>query len=65
MSNFKGVSGKKYDESLVGYPNYHIFQGAIKFEIKKYLKTNNNKKIRILEAGCGTGETSKLILDSS
>lgn len=64
-NNYKGKLGSKYNESLVGYPNFYIFQNAIQGELKKYLKVNKAKKIEVLEAGCGTGVTSCLILESS
>lgn len=65
MGTYKEKLGKDYDESFVGYPNYFIFQKAIQKELKKFASHYRSKKIKALEAGCGTGETSKLILELS
>lgn len=58
---FKGEIALNYKLIKFAYPDYQIFRGKIYNAIKDYY-SNLNKKIQIVEIGCGYGATTEYIL---
>lgn len=72
QDRFKGKVGSEYELFKLACPHYPKVQDSVKKAIEKYCKNdytfapfNTSKEIfRVLEIGCGDGETTKRILAS-
>lgn len=61
---FSGTPGEEYELLLMAYPHYEELQNTVGQSIKETFAESDAKELNILEIGCGTGITSKVLLDS-
>lgn len=63
-NRFSGTAGEEYDLLLLAYPHYAELQSTVGRSITETFKNRVIPEIQVLEIGCGTGITSKVLLDS-
>lgn len=61
---FSGKLGEEYDSIKLVWPYYNKLKLIMGKFIKEFFTKSNLKKIHILEIGCGTGDATKIILES-
>lgn len=61
---FHGKIGREFDISAIAIPHRKKMHELIGSNIKKELKRKNEKNLKALEIGFGTGYTTKIILNS-
>ncbi len=60
---FHDVLGDEYDLSVMAYPHHDEFQKAIGEVIRRKFRDSELEEIKVLEIGCGTGITSRILLE--
>lgn len=61
---FSGKIGEEYELLKMSYPHYDELQNVVGTTIKEKFASFAGEEIKVLEIGCGTGITSKVILDA-
>ena len=60
---FDNVLGEEYDILKLAYPHYDELQRRLSSVIADHHKDRETETIKVLEIGCGTGITTKFLLD--
>ena len=61
---FRGKINEEYELSRLAWTNYDKFQNTVGKILKRNFEKNSAKEINTLEIGCGSGLTTKIILES-
>ncbi len=61
---FNNILGEEYELLKLAYPHYDELQQAVGQAIREHFKDSQVGSIVTMEVGCGTGITTKFLLDS-
>jgi len=64
QKRFKSKIGQEYNLVILTIPYFEKFQAKIGQTIKNYFKNSPLKEIKILEIGCGPGNTTEIVLNA-
>ena len=62
-TRFHETLGSEYELLKLTYPHYDEFENVIGREISKKFSASELEEIKVLDIGCGTGITTKVLLD--